>query len=47
MKRVLALILVLTVLVITGTLVSADGDTSATNIVNSNLDKSIEQTEAK
>ena len=47
MKRLLALILVLTALVITGTLVSADGETSATNIVKSNLDKSIEQTEAK
>jgi hypothetical protein len=31
MKRLLALILVLTLLVITGTLVSADGKTSATN----------------
>ena len=31
MKRLLALILVLTLLVITGTLVSADGKTSVTN----------------
>lgn len=46
MKRLLALILVLTLLVITGTLVSADGKTSATNN-EFNLDKSIEQTEAK
>jgi len=46
MKRLLALILVLTLLVFAGTLVSADGKTSAV-ITNSNLDKSIEQTEAK
>ena len=45
MKRVLALILVLTLLVFAGTLVSADGKPALLK-ANSNLDKSIEQTEA-
>ena len=58
MKRLLALILVWTLLVITGTLVSADGKTrDVTNVIGQqcsliNLDNSIstkcfEQTEAK
>ena len=51
MKRLLALILVWTLLVITGTLVSADGKTrDVTEVISSNLSIStnyFEQTEAK
>jgi hypothetical protein len=46
MKRLLALIFVLTLLVITGTLVSADGQNSVPNNEFSYLDKQF-QTEAK
>ena len=46
MKRLLALILVLTLLVFAGTLVSADGKPALLK-ANLNLDKSIGQTEAK
>jgi hypothetical protein len=52
MKRLLALILVWTLLVVTGTLVSADGKTrDVTNVNNQssikNLDKLFRTTEAK
>ena len=53
MKRLLVLILVWTLLVVTGTLVSADGKTrDITNVISSNVQLSIstncfEQTEAK
>jgi len=51
MKRLLALILVWTLLVITGTLVSADGKTRDVTDVNNyqikNLDKLFRITEAK
>ena len=52
MKRLLALILVWTLLVITGTLVSADGKTRDVTDINNqcsikNLDKLFRTTEAK